>query len=105
MRAGGLKDAVELGWCGERVARGEGADRAGLLVRKREALAGPAWGENGPPDLGWEEGKWASGLGCPRSLGWFLVSVFLSIPPFLILILFLTQTNLFEFNNLMHTSI
>jgi hypothetical protein len=70
----------------------------GLLVRKREALAGPAWGENGPPDLGWEEGKWASGLGCPRSLGWFLVLVFLSISLFLILILIQTQAKRIQIN-------
>jgi hypothetical protein len=44
-----------------------------FLVRR-----GPAWGENGPPDLGWENGKWASGLGCQLGLGWFLVLVFFS---------------------------
>ena len=42
---------VGFGWAG----------MTGLLVRKREMLAGPAWGENGLPDLGWEEGKWPAG--------------------------------------------
>ena len=84
---------VWLGW-DDRAARAEEGNAGWARVgRERDARFG----------LG--KRKVASGLGCPRSLGWFLVSVFLSIPPFLILILFLTQTNLFEFNNLMHTSI
>ena len=28
---------------------------------RAEVVAGPAWGENGLPDLGWEEGKWPAG--------------------------------------------
>ena len=62
----------------------------------------PAWGEIGPPGLGWkkESEPWAAssfvgltGLGFP--MGWFLVLGFLSISPFLFL--FQTNTQLGEF--------
>ena len=72
MRAGGLKDAAELGWSGERVARGEGVDRAGLLVRKGKALAGPAWERE---EVVWARGEGEKGPG----LGWVRFGLGLSL--------------------------
>ena len=74
---------------GARVGKKGWAAGAGLLGQG-ESGVGPS---AGPRGLGWK----GSRLGCNRFWAGFLVLVFLSIPPFLILILFLTQSNLFEF--------
>ena len=92
-RAGLGSGAVE--WAAR---RGVWLGRDDRAARAEEGSAGWARvGRERAARFGLGRRKVASGLGCPRSLGWFLVLVFLSIPPFLILILFLTQTNLFEF--------
>ena len=82
------------GWEAKRAdwrARGKKGWAAGAgLLGQGESGVGPS---AGPRGLGWK----GSRLGCNRFWAGFLVLVFLSIPPFLILILFLTQTNLFEF--------
>ena len=115
------------GALGRRVGRGGDARTLGGLGRTREREgerdAGPAGKRSGPTGARVARKVGPQGLVCwarervelglvlgraawvGKGAGWaatgfglgFLFWFFLSIPPFLILILFLTQTNLFEF--------
>ena len=78
-------------------ARANGPKRGASTGLRAEGVAGPAWGENGTLDLGWEKGKWASGLGCQLGLGWFLV-LFFFLSIFLSLILIQTQAKRIQIN-------
>ena len=91
-RAGLGSGAVE--WAAR---RGVWLGRDDRAARAEEGSAGWARvGRERAARFGLGRRKVASGLGCPRSLGWFLVLVFLSISPFLIL--FQTQAKRIQIN-------